>query len=220
MRVAINQPYFIPYAGFFRLFAMSDIFVIYDDAQFPKEGWVNRNCLTRHDGEKDWLTLPLKHQPLSTKIKDIAFAAEAKENWKANCRKFPVFSTNNYFASRLKNFSFEQPPSRLLLYSLSYVLRALGLHRKIVFSSQMNLPVELKGQDKVIAICRALEATHYVNAPGGIDLYDFETFEKNKIRLQILKPYEGSKSSILERLVYERPIKIRKEIDDNAQFIP
>src|SRR5437016_2188558 len=61
--VAIMQPYFLPYAGYFRLFAASDLFVIYDCVQFPRRGWVHRNRLTDARGLERWLTLPLEKAP-------------------------------------------------------------------------------------------------------------------------------------------------------------
>ena len=58
--VAIMQPYFYPYAGYFRLFARADLFVVYDCVQFPRRGWVHRNRLTGADGQLQWLTLLLQ----------------------------------------------------------------------------------------------------------------------------------------------------------------
>ena len=57
---AVMQPYFFPYAGYFRLFAASDLFVIYDCVQFPRRGWVHRNLLPDASGSERWLTLPLE----------------------------------------------------------------------------------------------------------------------------------------------------------------
>ena len=58
--VAIMQPYFAPYAGYFRLLATTDLFVVYDCVQFPRRGWVHRNQLPDAAGKLDWLTLPLE----------------------------------------------------------------------------------------------------------------------------------------------------------------
>ena len=82
------QPYFMPYAGYFRLFASTDQFVLYDDVQFPKEGWVHRNRLLNQNGEPAWLTLPIKRMPLKTKINEIVFNSEAGLLWRERMRKF------------------------------------------------------------------------------------------------------------------------------------
>src|SRR5437764_15470200 len=77
--VAIMQPYFVPYAGYFRLLAASDLFVIYDCVQFPRRGWVHRNQIPDAHGRAAWLTLPLAKAPQEVLIRDLAFpeAAEA-----------------------------------------------------------------------------------------------------------------------------------------------
>src|SRR6188472_3168309 len=79
--VAIMQPYFIPYTGYFRLFAASDVFVIYDCVQFPRRGWVHRNKLIDASGAERWVTLPLVKVPQSTLIKDLEFAPDAGEQF-------------------------------------------------------------------------------------------------------------------------------------------
>ena len=76
LTVAIMQPYFIPYAGYFRLFAASDLFVIYDCVQFPRRGWVHRNKMFGADGRECWLTLPLAKMPRDVRIRDLSFSAE------------------------------------------------------------------------------------------------------------------------------------------------
>src|SRR5438874_2141062 len=75
--VAIMQPYFIPYAGYFRLFAASNLFVIYDCVQFPRQGWVHRNQLADHSGMRRWLTLPLEKAAQNVLIRDLRFAPNA-----------------------------------------------------------------------------------------------------------------------------------------------
>src|SRR5262245_31097005 len=77
--VAIMQPYFFPYAGYFRLFAASDLFVIYDCVQFTRRGWVHRNMLTDVSGEARWLTLPLEKAPQDVLIRDLRFPPNAAE---------------------------------------------------------------------------------------------------------------------------------------------
>ena len=72
--VAVMQPYFMPYAGYFRLFAAADVFVLFDCVQFPRRGWVHRNRFATAAGHLDWLTLPLLKCPRETRIDELAFA--------------------------------------------------------------------------------------------------------------------------------------------------
>ena len=93
--IAIMQPYFIPYAGYFRLFAACDLFVIYDDVQFPKEGWVHRNRLLNKNNEPTWLTLPIQRKPLATRINEIEFLDDANKVWQEQLRKFPIMDIDS-----------------------------------------------------------------------------------------------------------------------------
>src|SRR3954470_10034872 len=77
--VAIMQPYFLPYLGYFRLFAASDLFVVYDCVQFPRRGWVHRNRVVDRTGTERWLTLPLEKAPQNTLVRDLRFLVNASE---------------------------------------------------------------------------------------------------------------------------------------------
>jgi len=71
------QPYFVPYAGYFRLFSASDLFVIYDCVQFPRRGWVHRNRLVDRTGAERWLTLPIEKAPQDVLIRELRFPPDA-----------------------------------------------------------------------------------------------------------------------------------------------
>ena len=90
LTIAIMQPYFLPYTGYFRLFAASDLFVIYDCVQFPKGGWVHRNRLLDNAGVERWLTLPLKKAPHDVLIRDLQFAPNADQLLADRLRRFPL----------------------------------------------------------------------------------------------------------------------------------
>lgn len=221
MRLAINQPYLIPYAGYFRLFAASDVFVIYDDVQFPYPGWVHRNKLTKKNGELDWLTLPLLRHPLETKVKDIEFANGAGDKWGKEIRKFKAFQGPMSHLARTVSLatSFASPVDAIIS-TLELTRKILGLTDCVVVrSSELKIKPKLKGQARVLALCQYFGATEYVNATGGEYLYNHETFRVHGTELKILKPYEGSYVSILERLALETAEDVRKEIYDNIGFI-
>src|SRR5436190_8297403 len=93
LTVAIMQPYFFPYAGYFRLFAASDLFVIYDCVQFPRRGWVHRNKLLDAAGNAEWLTLPLVPAPRDVLIRDLQFPPDAAAEFARRLRRFPLAQT-------------------------------------------------------------------------------------------------------------------------------
>ena len=92
LTIAIMQPYFIPYAGYFRLFAASDLFVIYDCVQFPRRGWVHRNKMIGADGRECWLTLPLTKMSRDVRIRDLSFAADADAVLRERMRRIPLLA--------------------------------------------------------------------------------------------------------------------------------
>jgi hypothetical protein len=201
--VAIMQPYFIPYAGYFRLFAASDLFVIYDCVQFPRRGWVHRNFLVDESGVDQWLTLPLAKAPQSALIRDLRFSAEAHQQLAERLRRFPL-------AARCP-----EPLAPILAAlvdikgtPLDYIERLLelsttycGLSWRVIRSSTLEVPADVRGQDRILEIARRVGATRYINAPGGRDLYDPVAFSRAGIELRFLSDYPGPKASILTRML-------------------
>ena len=88
--IAIMQPYFLPYAGYFRLFSASDLFVIYDCVQFPRRGWVHRNQFVDRSGVERWLTLPLEKSRQNTLIRDLRFVPNANEVLSERLKSLPL----------------------------------------------------------------------------------------------------------------------------------
>ena len=221
MRLACMQPYLIPYVGYFRLFE-TDVFVFHDDAQYIKQSYINRNQLTTHEGKTEWLTLPLKAMPTETKINDIEFADKAQTLWGKQCRRFRVFSGEvTAFAKAVEFLTYSISPVKVIENLLGIARAKVSGFKCSDFHSSSfanKIDPDLKGQDRVLAICKHFRATEYINAPGGKDLYDPEAFKKRGIELKILKPYEGNMLSILERLAFENVDEVRKEIQDNVRF--
>ena len=103
MKVAIMQPYFFPYIGYYRLMQVADVFVIYDNVQFPRRGWVHRNKFTSVKGELQWLTLPLSKHPRSTLINQIQFRDNCYDFMSDQLSRFPVLSCNSECSAILKD---------------------------------------------------------------------------------------------------------------------
>jgi hypothetical protein len=192
MKVAIMQPYFLPYIGYFQLVNAVDTFVIYDNIEFTKKGWIHRNRLLVN-GSDDYLTLPLKKDsdflPVNQRVLATTFASDKikmlrkiKELYiKAPQFKviYPMFETIvNSNESNLFHFIFN---------ALQVINDYLEIKTKIIISSSVPVNHELKSQEKVLAICKALEADSYLNAIGGLDLYSKEMFETNEIKLNFIK---------------------------------
>lgn len=213
--VAIMQPYFMPYAGYFRLMAASDLFVFYDCVQFPRRGWVHRNKLTHINGKMEWLTLPLvKSERDTTRILDLCFAANAQEEWEMRMTEFPSLSNNASSVLKTTRILSEDPCS-YIIKGLKEICAILDIRCEFARSSELSLPISLKGQDRILAIAQHYRADIYLNAPGGRELYKEEDFKKKGIELKFLPDYTNGYNSILERLMLETPQGIRQEIINN-----
>lgn len=217
MRVAIMQPYFMPYAGYFRLMATTDLFVSYDCVQFPRRGWVHRNQLTHVNGNKEWLTLPLaKADRDTTRIMDLAFAEDAQATWAERLKQFPALAEDTPWMQQVRILS--GAPADYLFHGLKMVSRILGHECKFATSSDLKLAPEIRGEDRILAIAKHFGATEYINASGGTELYDAKRFKDEGITLKFLTAYDGNYTSMLERLQREDPAAVKAEIEANCRF--
>jgi hypothetical protein len=214
--VAVMQPYFSAYAGYYRLLAAADLFVIFDCVQFPRRGWVHRNRLPDAKGEPEWLTLPLKGAPYEAPIRDLEFAEDAEARMADRLRAFPSMRALPGLAERfLRAAPFEGPLVDYLEAQLAVACDWLGVKPRMIRSSSLDVAPELKAQERVLEILRLVGATDYVNAPGGRDLYDEAAFQARGMRLHFLEHYEGESWSLLHRLASD-PDVCRAEILDQT----
>ena len=215
--VAVMQPYFVPYLGYFRLFAESDLFVIYDCVQFPRRGWVHRNQPLDATGRPRWLTLPLQSGARDMLIRDLRFTEKAGETFAARLRAFqtdprepdaaaPVLAALHDIGGRPVDYI-----ERLLRRVADY----LDLPWNTVRSTSLGIAPDLRGQDRIIAIARQLGAGRYLNAPGGRDLYDHAAFAKSGITLDFLPDYRGPSMSVLSRIVGEKRRDLAREVRES-----
>jgi hypothetical protein len=220
MRVAIMQPYFIPYAGYFRLFCATDLFVIYDCVQFVRRGWIHRNRLLNRNNQLEWLTLPLKKMPQQTQIQHIAFADDCNMVWPERLRVFPkLFHEPMKDNELLQNIlQLGSSPLELIVNSLKKTCNILGFQWNAVYSSSLCLPESIRGQDRIIEIAKHFGATEYINLSGGRELYNADEFKKHAIKLKFLSEYSGSYDSILERLSIVNVDDLSDEIADQSKI--
>jgi hypothetical protein len=210
------QPYFFPYAGYFRLFSQVDEFVIFDCVQFPRRGRVHRTEWLGNDGVAQWLTLPLARQPQQVLIRDLVFAEDARSEFDGRLARLPWLRTGaGPAADRIRDLLHAPLPSVIdyLESGLRLVNDILGIETKITRSSALAVDPSLRGQDRVLAILGCRGATHYLNAPGGRDLYDANDFAQAGITLEFLPTYRGEFFHLLQALMVTEPQQIRDDIE-------
>ena len=212
--VAIMQPYFLPYAGYFRLFASSDLFVIYDCVQFPRRGWVHRNRLPDALGREVWLTLRLKKAPADVLIRNLQFSPDAAQSMAEQLRRFPAFAGLSPEAASIKEALLEVrgTPVDYIERLLHRVSAYLGLPWNVVRSSSLDIPPTLRGEARILELVRRTGGGEYVNAPGGRELYSEDAFRQAGVALRFLPSYPGSKLSILARIAMESQEDLRRDI--------
>lgn len=203
-RVAVMQPYFFPYAGYFRLLFEVDEFVIFDCVQFPRRGRVHRCEVPGPGGRIDWLTLPLARRPREVLIRDLAFSDNARSELDSRLSRLPwVRESEGPCSDRIRDFLFG-PLDSVIDYlgaGLKLVAELLELQVTISRSSSLDIAPDLSGQERVIAVAKAVGATKYLNSPGGRSIYTAEAFERSGLRLSFLPEYAGRFFHLLPALM-------------------
>lgn len=205
MRVAVMQPYFYPYMGYFRLLAAVDTFVLFDCVQFPRRGRVHRTAVLNAHDREGWLTLPLARASRETRIDALNFATGAQKELAGRMAALPW----------LDHLAMPEPISTALFgpldrpidyleRNLRAVANYLGIRTRIIRSSGFEIPKNVTGGNRVRAVAKAVNATHYLNAPGGQDLYDRKSFTAEGIELEFLAPYEGERIYMLHAICTEQ----------------
>ena len=210
-RVAVMQPYFFPYAGYFRLFAAVDEFVVYDCVQFPRRGRVHRTEV----GDGQWLTLPLARQPREVPIRDLRFADDARNLLDARLAAIPAWRDGEGPLSTALRERLQSPLEDVVGFLeglLVFTAAQLGFTPAVRRSSSLDVDPALRGQARVLAIADAVGATAYLNAPGGRALYDADSFAARGMSLEFLSPYTGPWVHLLPALLQASPAQLRADV--------
>ena len=182
------QPYFFPYIGYFQLINAVDEFVVYDDVNFIKQGWISKNRILVNKQAVD-IILQLNGASSFKKINEINLGKNRLKLLKTieqAYKKAPFFNSVFPIVSEILTFN-ENNLAFFLTNSLIKISEYLSINTKIIISSDINKNNLLKGKDKVLEICKKTNALDYINAIGGIELYNKEEFIENNIKLCFLK---------------------------------
>jgi hypothetical protein len=214
-RVVVTQPYWFPYAGYFRLLAEADVFVLFDCVQFPRRTRVHRCEVPGPGGATEWLTLPLAKQPRDVRICDLEFAPGARAEMDRRLARHPWIASAQGPAADAVREHLHAPLERPVDYleeGLRLVASLLGLECAFTRSSSLELDPALRMGDRVRAAALAYGAEDYVNAPSGRSLYAAEDFAAEGLGLWFLRPYEGAFFQLLPALLREEPGVVREDV--------
>lgn len=182
------QPYLLPYIGYWQLINAADTFVIYDDVNYIKKGYINRNAILE-GGQAKLFTLELLGASQNKLINEIEVGNNATKLLKTirqNYKRAPYFETVFPMLEKILEHE-EKNLAKYLGNSLFDIADYLGIKTKIIFSSSIEKENGLRGEAKVIDICKSLDATDYINPIGGQGLYDKESFVDHGLELDFIK---------------------------------
>jgi hypothetical protein len=231
MKLAVMQPYFFPYIGYFELINRTDKWVVLDNVQYLRRGWMNRNRIIHPSGNGwTYLTVPVQKAHHEVAIKDVLVVPD--QGWKQGLLRQVLHYRKRapFFEPVYELFERALAPDELSLskfnvHALKLTCDYLGIDFAYEFFSEMDLPIgEIhESGDWPLRIAEALKATEYINPPGGIDLYDPVKFQASGIKLTIQKlvqfryecePFEYTPAlSILDVCMWNSPQEIKAFLD-------
>jgi len=214
MQLALMQPYFLPYIGYWQLMHASSRFIVHDKIEYSKGGWINRNRAFNDE----IFTIPLAKHSDHCEIRQLQIANSWPKERDKLLRKI------RGFYGKAKNFNFTYPmiediflcdAKNLHFFIFNSILKIknyLKIHCDIDWASETFVPSELKGSEMVKAYCQKRNASTYVNAIGGQEIYKKKHFKKIGVDLKFVetKSFKYSRGanpeifglSILDLLMY------------------
>jgi hypothetical protein len=187
------QPYFMPYIGYFQLINAVDVFVVYDNIEYTKKGWINRNRILVN-GKDEFITLPLKKDSDYLHINQRHLAESFDEDKrkilrkiKESYRKAPNFNETYALAEEILHFK-STNLFDFVYNSINILCDYLEINVNFKISSTLKINHSLKSEEKVINVCETLNAHEYYNPIGGQSLYQSANFYSKGIKLIFLNP--------------------------------
>ena len=232
MRVAIMQPYFLPYIGYYQLIAAVDLFVVYDNIKYTKKGWINRNRILQN-GKDVMFSLPLKNDSDSLDVYQRKLSADFNRNkllnqFRGAYRRAPYFEQAFPLIEDIVRYD-DANLFEYLHHAIVKICACFGITTEIKNSSDIAIDHTLKGQDKVLALCKAVGASTYVNTIGGVDMYSKQSFQQMGLELKFIQskmfeyPQFGDafvpRLSIIDMMMFSPIENIQTGININYELI-
>lgn len=233
-RVAIMQPYFLPYIGYFQLICASDVFVFYDDVHFIKKGWLRRNRIWS-DSQELLISLPCKGASQNKLINEVQVDVDHPSFQKIQKSIRQAYSNADYFETieplleqifTLKRCSVAE----FNIHSIKTILNYLGIEKQLVISSEVSPETRgMQRAERLIEITNLFGGTTYINSPGGKTLYTPDVFHEHGIKLEFFNPSipihdSGTRKgmplelSILDVLFNMEPKRVAKLLCDETRL--
>ena len=185
--LAIHQPNFLPWLGYFHKILESDVFVFLDDVEYTKNGFINRNKIKTPQG-KQWITLAVNYSGNSKqKINEVEIFNPVKSK-----KKVLASLEMNYKKAEYFNIYFEElreiinksdlKLAELNILLIKWICKKLDINSQIFISSELNITEE-DPTDRLISICKKFDGSHYISGFGGDNYQEHQKFENAGIEL-------------------------------------
>ena len=186
-----NQPYFVPYIGYWQLINTVDVFIISDDYNYINRGWVNRNKILEK-GSPKYFNIEISHASSNKKINELYISEEIFNKDKKLMQLRNVYRRAPFFSEgyMLMQDIFDYKESNLAVFlenSIKKICDYLDIQTKFVRSSSIPGNCELKKEYKIFNQCKYVGADIYINAIGGQSMYSFEQFKQHGIKLGFIQ---------------------------------
>lgn len=190
MKIAIMQPYFFPYIGYYQLVNASDKFIFYDDVNFIKNGWINRNRILVNNSP-NYITIQLKGASPFKLINQIEFTDNRLKIGKTiqmAYKKAPYFEQVWPVVNEVLNYQSDKIRD-IAIKSITEVFKYLGVSKEFELSSEeYSNTKQQERAERLITICKENRAQTYYNSQGGVKMYSKDYFKQNGLDLYFIIP--------------------------------
>jgi hypothetical protein len=190
--IAIVQSNYIPWKGYFDLINRVDEFILYDEVQYTKNDWRNRNQLKTPNG-KLWITIPVHQKKMDQKINETLVSNDIwrKKHWKTIIQNYSKAKHFDYYKELFEKLyldSNERLLSRINHRFLIAICGILGIKTKISWSMDYSL---IEGKtERLVDLCKQAGATEYLSGPAAKDYIDDNLFKSEGISIHYMD-YSG-----------------------------
>lgn len=229
MRLAIMQPYFFPYLGYFSLIKHTDELISFDTAQYIRHGWVNRNRILKPGSGWQYIRVPVAKHSQKSRINEVEIADKKwgeiilrqLDHYKKKAKYYrPVVNWIKTVLDTKQRKVFKLNVE--LLEAVCDYLK-IGFKHRLYSELDINIgPVRQPGE-WALKICEAVGASEYVNPPGGGELFDRRRFKDSGVELFFIKnkllPYSQLRGefvpglSVIDVLMHNSVEDVHKLID-------
>ncbi|MGZ8559880.1 MAG: WbqC family protein [Chitinophagaceae bacterium] len=185
MKAVILQSNYIPWKGYFDLMSRADVFIIYDEVQYTKNDWRNRNKIKTANGLL-WLTIPVKQEKLSQRIIDTQVHSHEwrKKHWSSITMSYSRASYFRQYRSLFEELYLNSSETYLSRINYSFFVainEVLGINTKLIWSNDLNL---VEGQsERLVDLCKKVGADEYISGPAAKEYLQTDLFEKENIKV-------------------------------------